>query len=707
MNQTLLDLSMFTRRRLRPIRQSEVAECGLACLAMITSYYRLDVDIGTLRRRFPTSPRGASLQSLMEIADAVGLIPRAVRLPLDGLSQLRLPAILHWDLNHYVVLQEVRRGRALIHDPVGRSDWRDIGDVSAHFTGVALELAPGEHFQPGVFNAQLRLRQLWQGMSGLKRAMAQVALLSLIMQTYIIALPYYTQIAIDSILPSNDERILVLLAIGFSLFTVLNVGASLMRSFVLQTAGATLGFGISTNLTRKLFRLPISWFERRSVGDVISRYQSITPIQKLLAEGAVAALVDGLLAIITLGALFLYSTTLSLISLTAFVVYLLARWVSFSFQRDAQDTSIISHAREQTTLIESIRGIVTLRLFARETMRHATWQSQFADVVNADVRLGRITIWQQSANLLIFGLENVVSIAVAVGLVMHGGFSIGMVFAFMAYKTQFLQRGAALIDQAVTFRMIRLHLQRLADIALAEQDRGTALPNMREQPYAGALELQHIQYQYGPTDPFVLKGVDIRLNPGDHVAITGPSGGGKSTLVKIILGLIEPSSGKVLIDGIPIEHFGHRNYYRQIAAVLQDDSLFAGSLAENIALFDDDPDEHMIFEAARAAAIHDDILAMPMRYDTLVGDMGSTLSGGQKQRVLLARALYRKPKLLVLDEGTAHLDSEHERAVNRSIATAGITRIIIAHRRETIANADKIYCLDAGKLSVIDKAAYV
>jgi ATP-binding cassette subfamily B protein RaxB len=693
-----LQLGLFSRPRIRLIRQTEVAECGLASLAMVAGYYGLDVDLGTLRRRFQPSLRGASLKSLIAIADRIGLSPRAVKLPLEELANLQLPAVLHWDMNHFVVLERVKAGRALVHNPDGSSKWYPFAELSHHFTGVALELRPADDFERGDRRERLRLPQLWRRMTGLKRALAQTLVLSLVMQAFVLASPYYMQVAIDTALPALDSDLLAVLALGFGLFTLINAGTSLLRSFVLLSAGTSLSFGVASNIARRLFRLPVAWFEKRHVGDILSRFQSIRPIQEALTQGAVAALLDGVLAILILAVMFLYSAALTLIALGAFALYALVRFVSFSFQREAQEAAIVASAKEQSTMIESVRGIVTLRLFNREAQRHALWQTKLTDSVNASIGLARIGIWQQVANTLIFGLEMIIVIWLAVGFVIAGGFSVGMVFAYIAYKTQFLQRAASLIDQAIAFRMLGLHLERLSDIALAEQDKSFDQPAHAATALAGGIELKGVSFRYSPSDPTVLDKVDLVVEPGEHVAITGPSGGGKSTLVKILLGLVEPDEGELLVDGIPISRFGHKHYHDQVAAVLQDDHLFAGSLADNIALFEEAPDMERIGAAAHAAAIHDDIARMPMGYETLVGDMGSTLSGGQKQRVLLARALYREPKVLVMDEGTSHLDAALEQQVNASVSALGITRIVIAHRAETIRAAARVLIAHQGKL---------
>jgi ATP-binding cassette subfamily B protein RaxB len=704
----MLDLGFLTRSRVRLVRQTEIAECGLASLTMVAGYHGLDIDLGTMRRRFAPSLRGAALRSLIGLADKIGLTPRAVKLPLEQLANLYVPCILHWDMNHYVVLERVKGDRALIHNPDGRSTWMPMAEVSNHFTGVALELRPSDNFEPGKQRERLKLSQLWRRMTGMKRALALVLVLSLVLQAFVLASPYYMQIAIDNALPALDNDLLTVLALGFGLFTLINAGATLLRSFVLLVAGTTLGFGLASNIARRLFRLPIDWFEKRHTGDILSRFQSILPIQNMLTQGAIAALVDGAMAILTLALMVWYSPLLAFVALVAFALYALVRLVSFAFEREAQEAAIITGGKEQTTLIETLRGMTTLRLFGRETLRHALWQTRLTDAVNADVRVARIAIWQQSANILIFGIENIVSIWFAIGLVIDGaGFSVGMAFAYMAYKTQFIQKAAALIDQGIAFKMLGLHLERLSDIALSDEDKSFGASADIDTALKGRIELRDVFYRYAPSDPLVLEGVNLTVEPGEHVAITGPSGGGKSTLVKLLLGLVEPDSGEVLVDGLPLSRFGYKSFHGQVAAVLQEDSLFAGTLADNIALFDESVDMERVAASAVAASIHNDIAAMPMQYETLVGDMGSTLSGGQKQRVLLARALYRQPKILVMDEGTAHLDAAHEQAVNAAISAMGITRIIIAHRKETIEIAKRILVMVAGQLHEIPKEQFV
>jgi ATP-binding cassette subfamily B protein RaxB len=689
---------LFPRRRIRPIRQAEVTECGLAALAMIANYWGHDFDLASLRRRFGISSRGVGLKSLMESADALGFAPRPLKVRLESLSAIQLPAILHWDMDHFVVLERVSKDKAYIVDPAQDGRWHDRESLSRHFTGVALELRPARDFQPQAEKKPLRLTQLWSGAVGLKRSIGQAAMLSLVLQAHVLASPYLLQLAVDEALPALDVQLMTLLALGFGLFALVAATASLLRGYVLLSAGTALSFGIASNVARRLMRLPVDWFEKRSVGDILSRFQSVIPIQRLLTESAAAALIDGVLAILTFALMLVYSPLLTLIPLASLILYAGFRWFTLPAERRAENERIAAMGREQSAMIETLRGIVTLRLAGRETIRHAVWQNRLSEALGATYVHERIHVWQATASTLLWALEIVAVTWLAVTMAIAGGFTVGMIFAFLAYRMQFAAATKSLIDKSTDFRMLSLHLDRISDIALTEEDRGFAEPAAQEQPFRGEVELRGVAFAYGIHDPQVLKGVDLRIAPGEHVAITGPSGGGKTTLTKILLGLLEPTAGEVLVDGMPLARYGRRAWRENVAAVLQDDVLFAGTIADNVAGFEPVDPERMI-EAMHAAAIADDVEAMPMRHLTLVGDMGSTLSGGQMQRILLARALYRRPKLLVMDEGTAHLDAEHESRVNRAIAAMGITRIVVAHRRETLAAAERVIVLDDGRIT--------
>lgn len=703
---SLSPLNLSGRNRLPVIRQNEAAECGLACLAMVATYYGLKTDLATLRRRYAASLQGMTLKNVIDVAGRMDFTSRPIKVPLDMIAQVKLPAILHWDMNHFVVLKSVSRGRLVVHDPAFGERVFNRDEFSQHFTGIALELTPAETFEKRDERVTLRLSDLWGRMFGLKRNLVQVFILSVILQLFVLTSPFYLQIAVDEVLSKFDTDLLLVIALGFAGFTLINFITEALRGYVLLYFGSMMSYQMVGNLFRHLIKLPVDFFEKRHIGDIISRFGSMEPIKGMLTEGLIASLIDGIMAVTTLILMFVYSPLLAMISLGAWLIYFCLRMILYRPFRTAEEDAIVSRAKENSTFIETVRGITSLKLFGAERQREAVWQNRYGDVINMNARAEKLKIWFESANAGIFGLEHIILIYVAAKMVMAGDFTVGMIFAFMAYKQNFTDKASALVEKAIDFRMLNLHLERIADIAHAEQeDQGTDLPgHMDTKPLDGRMTLRDIRYRYADNTPFVLKGVSLDIRAGESVAIIGPSGCGKTTLLKIMTGLFRPTDGEILLDGVPLGDYGLGQYRRQIGVVMQEDELFSGSLAENIAFFDPETDMARVVAAAKAAMIHDEIMAIPMKYESLVGDMGTTLSGGQKQRIMLARALYRQPKILFMDEGTAHLDVATERTVNDSVASLGITRIIIAHRPDTIRMAGRVMEMQDGCLKEMDFA---
>ncbi len=695
-------------RRLPVIRQTEAAECGLACLAMIAGYHGFEVDLNTLRRRFPVSLKGASLRSLMTTADHLGLAARPLRAELAALGRIRLPALLHWDMNHFVVLKAVRGDRVEIHDPAGGVRRLRLEEVSPHFTGIVLELTPTAAFERADVRERMRLGDLWSRSRGLGRAIAQTLVLSVFLQLVVLATPFYIQLTVDEVLTKFDTSLLAVLALGFGLLVLFNAAAGALRQYVILYVGNQLGFQMVVNLFRHLLSLPLPWFEKRHIGDVVSRFTSTKPIRDLFTEGLVAALIDGAMAVGTLVLIFLYSALLGAVVIAALVVYLLLRLALYRAFRVRNEDQIVTMAKEQSTFMESVRGIQSVKLFGRESERLALWQNRFADSINSVVRLGRLKIGFDGANTLLFGLENVLVIYLGARLVLAGDLSIGMLFAFMAYKQQFVDKASGLVERLIEFRLLDLHLERLADIGLAEPEPGLAAASFASagassRPLEGALALEGLSFRYAESEPWVLKDVSLHLRRGEFVVFVGPSGGGKTTLMKLMLGLFEPVEGQILIDGRPLDQFGRRAYRAQIGAVMQEDALLSGSIADNIAFFDPEIDMERVRACARAAEVDAEIVAMPMGYDSLIGDMGTVLSGGQKQRVLLARALYREPRMLFLDEGTANLDAAAEARILERLQAMDITRITVAHRETMMAHADRVFLVRNGRVEEVER----
>ena len=679
------------------IYQSEAAECGLACLAMVAGAYGYKTDMASLRQRYPLSLKGATLQHLMQLADQLGLAGRALRLEPDELSQLKLPCILHWQMSHFVVLVKVKGQKVQILDPAfGR---RDLGsaDIDQCFTGIALELNPTSEFKKADQRQKLSLWQFWSSASGLWSALLRILLMSLVLQFFLLVAPYYMQLVVDEVLVSRDLDLLHVLAMGFGLLLLLQILTNILRSWLVLHLGSVLNLQLATNLFRHLLHLPLSFFEKRHMGDLVSRFGSLQQLRELLTNSLIEALIDGLMACTVLLLLFVYHPVLAFVVSSAVLFYALLRFLFYSPLKQCTEQSIVAQAKEQSGFMESVRAIQCLQLFSKQSQRLSLWQNQYSTAVDQHFRLGRWQLSLQAVHQLLFGIEHIVVIYLAALAVIDNAFSVGMLFAFASYKAQFTQRAAAFIDHWVEFRMLELHLQRLADIALTETEKsGESQPYIQLQ---GHIELCDLNFRQAEQDPWLFHQLNFQLSPGESVAIVGPSGVGKTTLLKIILGLAKAQQGKVLVDGMELSSFGLQHYRSQIAAVMQNDQLLSGSVLDNISFFSPKPDLQHLMQCAELTAIHQDIVAMPMGYNTLIGDMGSALSGGQKQRLLIARALYHKPKVLLLDEATSHLDLMLEARVNQAIRQLKVSRIIVAHRPDTILSADRILLLQQGQLT--------
>lgn len=692
-------LPFFTGRRMPVLLQSEAAECGLACLAMIASYWGHRIDVASMRRRFSLSLKGATLKGLIHVAQGLKLQARPLKLDLKHLRDLRFPCVLHWDMNHFVVAKRLDRHGLRIVDPAVGERHVPMAEVSKRFTGVALEVSPGADFKPVEERQHFTLRSLMGRVVGLHRGMLQLLALGLALQVCALLVPFYMQWVVDDALVAADRDLVTVLALGFLLLAVVQSAISAVRSWVTTVLANSLNFQWLGNTFTHLMHLPLSYFEKRHLGDIVSRFGSIQTIQHSLTSQFVEAIIDGALVAGTLVVMLLYSPMLSFIALAAVGLYVLLRASMFRALRDANAEQIIHAAKQQTHFLESARGVQSIRLFDRVQERRIGWLNTLADQFNAELRIARLSVSYQTVNGLVFNLERVIIIWLAALAVMDARFSVGMLFAFISYKDQFSQRVSSLVDKIFEFRMLKLHGERVADIVLTAPEASDTEAEIDVGALVPSIELRNVSFRYSDGEPFVLKDLNLHIPAGQCIAVTGTSGSGKTTLVKLILGLMQPTSGEVLVGGVPLGQLGLANYRRVIGTVMQEDHLFAGSIAENISFFDPCQNQQQIEAGAKMAAIHGEISAMPMAYNTLVGDIGSGLSGGQKQRILLARAFYRNPKLLVLDEATSHLDVWNEQLVNAAIKQIALTRILVAHRPETIAMAQRVVVLEQGHIA--------
>ena len=383
-------------------------------------------------------------------------------------------------------------------------------------------------------------------------------MLSIILQLLTLAAPLYVQLTVDEVIARGDVDLLIVLALGFGLLMVIKTATTAVRSLVLLIVQNVLQFQLGARLFRHLIRLPMSFFEKRHIGDLLSRFTSLQPIRNLLAEGMITGVLDGLMAVITLAMIFLYSTQLALVVLAATVLYAGVRLALYRVLWQRTEAMIQAQAQENSTFIESVRAIQSLKLFNRESEREGQWLNRYSEVVSTNVRLGRAKVAFTTLNDAIFGLENIITVYLAAKLALSNTLTIGMIFAFISYKQHFTDKSVQLIEKALDFRILGLHLERLADIALTPLERGHDQALAYTRQVRGHIELRNVFFRYAETEPFVLENINITIEPGEFITIMGPSGGGKTTLMKIMLGLLGPTLGEVLIDGVPLSVIGPR-----------------------------------------------------------------------------------------------------------------------------------------------------
>ena len=681
--------------------QTEAAECGLACVGMIAGFYGYETDLNSLRRRFPVSSKGLNLKQLIDIAAEVNLSARALKLDLNHLTQLQLPCVLHWEFNHFVVLKSLKKNAVVIHDPGTGSRTVEYDEFSEKFTGVALELTPTAAFKTEEHKSKLKITSLWSASQGLSANIVLIIIASLLIQLFSIATPFYMQTVVDDVLLSADTDLLVVLAIGFSLLFIVDIATRALREFIILHITSRLSMQMSTNLFRHLLRLPMDYFQKRHMGDIVSRFGSLHEIRDVLTTGVAVAIVDGVMAIAMLIAMFMYSVKLTLMVLILVSLYALVRIAIFKPMKTLTEDQILAHAKQESHFMESLRAIQTVKIFGLQGDRQNQWLNKLGLEVNKTISIEKWSIGYRTVNRVLFGTMNILVVYMAAQSIISGVLSIGMLFAFIAYKDRFSESIDTLITTVIRMKMLSLHLDRISDIAFAKVDE-SRLGNIGSdqsgvaKEFKGAMKVEGLEYSYNRLEAPVFSDINFSVPAGSTLAIIGSSGCGKTTLLKNLMGLLQADEGKVLVDDIPIND--HPEYFSNVAGVMQDDQLLAGSIAENIACFSNNMDLEKVVASASLAAIHDDVMKMPMQYNTLVGDMGSALSGGQQQRIILARAYYQKPKILFLDEATSHLDVATERRVNKFVEKLNITRIIVAHRPETIKTADYVFNLSTKKM---------
>jgi len=695
------------------IRQTESAECGLACLTMIACWHGLQTDLKMLRERFSISTQGMTLQRLMQCASDIQLTSRAVRLEPEDLKSLTLPCILHWDMNHFVVLDKVRGNKIIIHDPNKGKCTLSLLDAGKHFTGIALEIIPTSKFLPRHEKKKIHLRNLVGKTPGLIPAMFKITVFALALEALALGAPLLNQMVIDEVLVAADKNLLSIIIIALLLISLTQLLLGLARQWASITLSVNFNMQWTARVFHHLVRLPLTWFEARSKGSISARFSAIDIIQQALTTQVLEGIIDVLVVITSLGMMILYSKEMTFIAIVVSVVYALLRALWYPHLKQCAEDTWDASTRESSHFLETLSGILSLKVNGVIAQREAAWLNLNVTRRNTQLKQSRQEMYYDIAHTLTTSLVTSVVLWKGAGEVLDGKFTVGMLIAYLSFQGSFSSSISNLTDKFFSWRMLSIYNERLADIVMnpAEGHLQTVQEENNHENIVTSRIVEQVQelsllsldcvfYSHRGSNNQIISNLSLSLYPGEVVAITGRSGCGKSTLVKLIMGIHKPDRGEIRTFGITHSHPDYFQVRQQIGTVLQDDILFRGTIADNIIFYSEERNQELMKDCAKLALIDREIMAMPMGYQTLISEAGGGVSGGQKQRILLARALYKKPKFLLLDEATSHLDVESEITISQMLRHSGIPVLLIAHRPETLASADRILTMEEGTISL-------
>jgi len=682
-------------RRVPFVAQLEAADCGAACLTMAVRYWGREVRLDEVRGHVGSGRDGVDALAILRGAEELGLRGRGLRVEIEDLRHLPPAAILHWEFNHFVVFERLTRGGVVILDPGHGRRTIPLARFRKSFTGVAIVLEPATPMVAGEKGANPlgRYAGLVLGQRGL---LGRVLTVSVALRVLALALPILLGVVVDRVVPRADRDLLWVLGIGLGAMLAVQLLSSLIRAHLLLELRTRLDTRMTLGFLDHLVALPYAFFQHRSTGDLMMRVAGNTAIRERLTTAVLSSILDGALVTLYLVLAFLLAPPLALVALGLGVLQVLVFVAARRRVRELMSEDLESQARAQSYLVQMLAGIESLKVAGAERRAVQHWSNLFVDELNVALARGRLDAVINALRGVLTTAAPLILLGYGAILVLDGQLSLGTMLAVNAMAAGFLQPLDVLVEAALSVASVGSYVDRIDDVLAAEREQSR--PGVTPPRLGGEIEVRDLSFRYGPSAPLAVRAVDLRIPAGSMVAVVGRSGSGKSTLAKLLLGLYQPSQGRILYDGHNLAELDLRAVRRQLGIVPQQPYVFSGSVRDNIALGDPSISHERVIAAARRACIHDDIRAMAMGYETPIADGGATLSGGQRQRLALARALVHEPAILLLDEATSSLDATTERAVIDNLASRAGTRIVIAHRLSTIVAADLIVVMEDGAI---------
>jgi ATP-binding cassette, subfamily B, bacterial HlyB/CyaB len=681
--------------------QHSASDCSAACVVMVGQYWGKDFNINRLRELAHVSRDGASLRGLASATERLGFNSRPVKASLDRLIQQQLPVIAHWDGNHYVVVFEITPEYVIICDPAIGQKKLTHAEFVKGWTGYCLLIEPTLALKKTADGKSTNFWQLFQLITPHKVVITEIFIASIVLQIFGLISPIFTQLILDGAIVHKSTTSLTAFGIGLLIFGGFQIAMSALRQYLMSLTANRIDAALVIGFIRHTFSLPLSYFDSRHVGDIISRIQENHKIQSFITGQSLGILLDMMSVFVYATLMFVYSWKLALVTLISIPPFLILTFASTPFLKKMSREIFNASNEENSYLIEALNGVRTVKSMSVERSVRWNWEERLNKEIKQTYRGQIIGIKIQAISSAINTISSTALIWIGASLVISGEFTVGQLFAFNMLSTNVISPFQRLAGLWNSLQEIGIAIERLCDVIEAKPEEDQESSRQELGKLQGYVKFNNVTFRYNKdADANILQNVSFELKPGQTIALVGRSGSGKTTLSKLILGLYQPTSGSVEIDGKDLATISLHSLRSQVGVVDQDTFLFSGTVKSNITLAKPGAKQSEIQRAAELAGADEFINKMPMRYETEIGESGGMLSGGQRQRIAIARALLSNPRLLIFDEATSSLDTESERIIQDNLEKIRRNRstIIIAHRLSTVQNADLILVLDKGVL---------